>query len=290
MNYLLAVSGGVDSVVLLDMFSRSNHHIIVAHVDHGIRGDESAADARFVKLLAQQYGVPFVSAELHLTEKASEETARLARYNFLFTEAAKHHATVVTAHHQDDTVETIAVNITRGTGWRGLAVLNRQGIVRPLLGFTKQHLYDYALAHHLEWVEDATNRQTVYLRNQLRHLIGGQVIDTAELMRLRARQIQLGRDIDSELARLVSKYQGSRYFVRMISEAVAVEIVGTEIARVSARPTRPRLVRAIHAIKTAPAGSVHQVGDGVILEFTARNYTVRVVQLNKEFSLQFSLQ
>lgn len=277
MNYLLAVSGGVDSVVLLDMFSKTKHHLIVAHVDHGIRGDESAADARFVKALAGRYKVPFVTIELHLARTASEEVARESRYEFLLAQAKEHNATLVTAHHQDDAVETIALNVSRGTGWRGLATLGREGIVRPLISLTKQQIYDYAVKHRLEWVEDATNRQDVYLRNRLRWIIGEHDVDATQLMRLRASQLQLRRDIDTETARLVEHCQGSRYFLSMAPMDVAIELLGAEIANMTVRPTRPRLERALHAIKTASPGSVYQVGDDVNLEFTARNYRVAVV-------------
>ena len=277
MNYLLAVSGGVDSVVLLDLFSKTNNHIVVAHVDHGIRGEESAADARFVKELAKKYKAPFVSIELNLAANASEELARAERYKFLLKESERFKALLVTAHHEDDAVETIALNIERGTGWRGLMVLNRLGIMRPLLAMTKQQIYDYAIKHHLEWVEDATNRELIYTRNRMRHRIGGSSLDSKRLMELRARQLQIGHDIDADAARLVARHKGDRHFLNMTPENVAIELLGTEIANIATRPTRPRLKRALIAIKTAAPGSVHQIGDGISLEFTARNYTVRVI-------------
>ena len=142
MTYLVAVSGGVDSVCLLDMLSRSEHRLIVAHVEHGIRGEASRADARFVAALAQKYNLPFVSVSLDLGPNASEELARQKRYDFLLAQAQKFGAVLVTAHHAEDVAETIAINIERGTGWRGLAVLARTGIRRPLISFTKTQLYD----------------------------------------------------------------------------------------------------------------------------------------------------
>jgi tRNA(Ile)-lysidine synthase len=276
-NYLLAVSGGVDSVVLLDLFSKTKNHLVVAHVDHGIRGEESAADARFVGELAKKYSIPFVSIELNLAPNASEELARAERYKFLLKEAERFKALLVTAHHEDDAVETIALNIKRGTGWRGLMVLNRLGIMRPLLGMTKQQIYDYAIKHQLEWVEDATNREHIYARNRMRHSLGQGNINSKRLMELRARQIQLGHDIDADATRLVARYKGNRHFLNMAPENVAIELLGAEIADVATRPTRPRLKRALIAIKTAAPGSMYQIGDGISLEFTARNYTVRVV-------------
>ena len=277
-KYIVAVSGGVDSVVLLDMLTKTKHTLIVAHVDHGIRGEESASDARFVAALAQQYRLPFVSTELHLGAKASEEQARNGRYAFLATQAKKFGATIATAHHADDAIETVALNITRGTGWRGLAVLERSDIARPLLGLSKAQLYSYALKHELEWVEDATNQHNEYLRNRLRHKIAAAAIDTKGVLRLRAQQLQLRREID-RLAEMVADQQGgSRYFVTMLDDIVAVEVIGMILwQQVGRRPARPQLRRALVAIKTAAPGSVAQIGDGIELKFTARNYTVSVV-------------
>jgi len=274
-NYLLAVSGGVDSVVLLDMLAKSNHRLVVAHVDHGIRGEDSAADARFVQALAKKYRLPYVSVELHLDAKASEEQARAKRYKFLFTEAAKFKAKVVTAHHGDDLVETVALNLTRGTGWRGLAVLEREGIMRPLLALTKAQLYEYALKHGLEWVEDATNRTDAYLRNRLRAKLFQAGVDSQKVAELRANQLQLRRDIDREVAKVVARTGGSRYFINMLDAATAVEVLGAELQeRYGRRPVRSQLVAALHAIKTSKPGRTYQVGEGISLKFTARNYTL----------------
>ena len=277
-KYVVAVSGGVDSVVLLDMLAQSNHTIVVAHVDHGIRGEDSAADARFVAALAKRYNVPFVSTALHLGNSASEERARNGRYDFLFTQAEKLGAQVVTAHHAGDVVETIALNFTRGTGWRGLAVLARNEIKRPLLAFTKQQLYDYALCHKLEWVEDATNHETRYLRNKLRKRIGAAHVDTRALLSLRARQLQLCHDIDGEIAKLTQRQAGSRHFLTMLDEALAIEVLRHSIWQETGKYLqRPQLRRACHAVRVAAAGTTHRVGENVSLVFTARNYHVTVV-------------
>ncbi|TWP25466.1 tRNA lysidine(34) synthetase TilS [TM7 phylum sp. oral taxon 346] len=193
MTYLVAVSGGVDSVCLLDMLSRSEHRLIVAHVEHGIRGEASRADARFVAALAQKYNLPFVSTALNLGPNASEELARQKRYDFLLTQAQKFGAVLVTAHHAEDVAETIAINIERGTGWRGLAVLARTGVKRPLISFTKTQLYDYALQHRLEWVEDATNASGLYQRNRVRKALKSVISQrtVVRLLQLRARQLAL---------------------------------------------------------------------------------------------------
>src|SRR6478609_8911137 len=106
MKYVLAVSGGVDSVVLLDMLAKSEEdELIVAHFEHGIRGQSSQDDARFVEALAAKYDVSCEVGYGALGADASEETARTKRYEFLKKIATKHEARLVTAHHQDDVIE-----------------------------------------------------------------------------------------------------------------------------------------------------------------------------------------
>ena len=279
MNYLVAVSGGVDSVALLDMMAKADHRLIVAHVDHGIRPD-SAADARFVEALAGRYKLPFVSTRFELGAGASEEQAREARYQFLFEEAKKFNAEIVTAHHRDDLVETIAINLARGTGWRGVAVLARSGIHRPLLPLTKAKLYDYALKHRLEWVEDSTNGSLDYQRNRLRGVLKTMLDQRSaeELAILRARQLQLAHDIEREAARFVENHAGSRHFLTVLEHEVALELLGSMMkAACNIKPIRPQLERALLAIKTAKPGSFHDVGDGIKMRFTSRNYELFIV-------------
>lgn len=169
-RYILAVSGGVDSVVLLDLLSKEkNVLLIVAHFDHGIR-QNSKRDRDFVKQLAAQYGLVFEAAEGKLGAKASEETARKARYSFLYSVKAKHRAdAIITAHHQDDVLETLIINLMRGTGRKGLSSLqSTDGILRPMLDFQKKEIIRYAKANKLSWHEDETNKDTKYLRNWVR--------------------------------------------------------------------------------------------------------------------------
>lgn len=279
MNYLVAVSGGVDSVVLLDMLSKTDHRLVVAHVDHGIRGDDSAADARFVEQLARQYEAPFVSTTLRLGAGASEDAARQARYQFLREQAAKFNAVIATAHHREDVIETIAINLLRGTGWRGLAVMETPGIARPLLALTKRQIYEYALKHRLEWVEDATNADDAYLRNRLRKRLGSAPSRLqSDCLRLRAKQLQLRREITRETARLIKTRPPSRHFFTQIDTAAGIELLGSYIqAKSGVRPIRPQLERALIALKTARPATVHDVGDAVQLHFTSRTFSVKRV-------------
>ncbi|MBX4197026.1 tRNA lysidine(34) synthetase TilS [Candidatus Saccharibacteria bacterium] len=168
-TYVVAVSGGVDSVVLLDLLSRRpGLKLIVAHFNHGIRSD-SAEDEKLVKRTARNYGLKFEATNGQLGV-VSEEIARKARYVFLEAIKAKYQAqAIITAHHQDDLIETTMINLLRGTGRQGLSsIINNQKIIRPLLNVSKQSILEYAHQHNLEWQEDSTNQNPDYLRNYLR--------------------------------------------------------------------------------------------------------------------------
>jgi tRNA(Ile)-lysidine synthase len=172
-TYVVAVSGGVDSAALLDMLSKQpGIKVVVAHFDHGIRED-SEADRVFVQELAHKYRLPFVYDAGRLGTGASEAKAREARYKFLNSVLVSSGAdAIITAHHQDDLLETAIINMLRGSGRKGLTALaNRPGLLRPLLSVRKSELEDYAEKNGLEWREDSTNDDTAYLRNYVRHKI-----------------------------------------------------------------------------------------------------------------------
>lgn len=277
-KYVVAVSGGVDSVVLLDMFATgrlASDELIVAHFDHGIR-EESADDATFVRQLAADYGLSFETRREELGPNASEELARERRYAFLREMAAKHEAKIVTAHHADDVVETIAINLTRGTGWRGLAVLDSPDIERPLLAQTKAQLIEYATQHQLEWREDATNNDTKYLRNELRQKLSDLDPQAKRGLALyRGRQVVLRREIETEAARLVGKSPYSRYLLINAPTAAAEELLRNILVReVDYYATRPQLGRALLAIKTLHAGRDYELAAGVTLRFTSTSFVV----------------
>ncbi len=261
MNYLVAVSGGIDSVVLLDMLVKEGaYELVVAHFDHGIRED-SASDAAFVGELAKKNGLPFETKREVLGSDASEELARNRRYEFLRDMAKKHNAVIVTAHHMNDIAETIAINVARGTGWRGVAVL-ASDVYRPLLHMTKQEIKAYAEAHQLEWREDSTNASDAYMRNRLRRKLTNEDA-VLQLAALRARQVELRDAIDQEVTRLtaVNTNEWSRYFFTHIPERVAIELLrGLAVAATGSGLTRPQLERALLAIKTARAGTVFPFG------------------------------
>lgn len=266
MNYLVAVSGGVDSVVLLDMLARKkSYDITVAHFEHGIRGEESVGDQRFVEDLAGHYGLEFVTMNAQLGAKCSEATARAARYEFLLEQAAKIGAQVATAHHADDVIETIAINLTRGTGWRGLAVMDGE-IYRPLLHTLKREILDYAATHQLKWREDSTNLTDDYLRNRLRKKLASLDDDVKfQLLALRDTQVTTKRSLDGLLATNVcDSDQLEREVFTNIDDTVADELIRSWCLKVAnVAPPRPARARILEAIRSYTPGKVHQSTDHI---------------------------
>lgn len=278
-TYIVAVSGGVDSVVLLDMMSKTQHRVIVGHFDHGIRED-SRDDARFVEALAAKYNYEYVTQRAELGAGASEDHARRARYAFLIAEAKRRQGCVMTAHHRDDLVETIAINLVRGTGWRGLAVLDRREIVRPLLRYPKSAIYDYALRHRLEWVEDSTNHSKQYLRNRLRDRVHHVPEDVAiRVAELRHQQCEMRSRIEQEVATCAKQYGRSRYMLTQIDATCAKEIVRYEIEQQTGiLLTWPQIERALLAVKTARTHTKFEAGGGVELDFDARFFGISLAR------------
>lgn len=248
--------------------------VVVAHFDHGIR-DDSYEDVRLVREVASKHGLAFETRREALGEGASEALARERRYAFLRELAAKYDADIYTAHHDDDAVETVAINLVRGTGWRGLATLDSD-VVRPMLGWSKQEIIDYAQANGLSWREDSTNQLETYLRNRVRNRLKGlQPAHKTKLLRLRERQIALKEQITREVTRLVGDGPAyNRHFFIAIDERVALECLRHMS---DARLTRPQLHRLLIAIKTAKPGSTLEPGPGVKVSFTSRNFTIELV-------------
>jgi tRNA(Ile)-lysidine synthase len=169
-KYVVAVSGGVDSVALLDLLlERGEYELIVGHVDHGWRRD-SAADKSLVQKLAAEHSLEFASIRLQPTKK-SEANARQQRYAFLEQIRQEYAAAaIITAHHWDDRLETSIHNVLRGTNRRGLApMLAADNLLRPLLGLRKTEIVQFAKDRGLNWREDSTNQDLQFRRNWIRH-------------------------------------------------------------------------------------------------------------------------
>ncbi|NSW51437.1 MAG: tRNA lysidine(34) synthetase TilS [Anaerolineae bacterium] len=183
--YLVCVSGGMDSVVLLDLVVGCEIPCIVAHFNHQLRPSANKEEA-FVRSLAQTYQLPALVAGCDVktvaVEKKTglEETARQLRYDFFFQQARNNGCMgILTAHHADDQVETVMMHLLRGAGIDGLGGMAYHGILpgwdskipvlRPLLGVWRDEINEYALTQGLGYIEDESNTDTRFFRNRLRH-------------------------------------------------------------------------------------------------------------------------
>lgn len=157
-------------MVLLERFFRDEpENIVVAHFNHGTR-ISADLDEQFVFSRCKELKVPFETMKIMLGEGVSEELARQKRYDFLYHEANKYGGEVYTAHHLDDLIESIAINLIRGTGWRGLTPFSDNRIHRPFIemGFYKTDILRFAAKNEVIFREDPTNSTDDYLRNRVR--------------------------------------------------------------------------------------------------------------------------
>ncbi|MCX6215104.1 tRNA lysidine(34) synthetase TilS [Spirosoma sp.] len=175
---LLAVSGGIDSMVMAELFYRSGQPFAIAHVNFSMRGAASEADAVFVENKANGYGVPFhlirfdtkaVAHERGISIQMAARELRYAWFSQLLSEFS--YTCLATAHHKNDVLETLLLNLTRGTGLAGLhgILANQNQVVRPLLFATRDQIATYAAANSLEYREDNSNADVKYARNRIRH-------------------------------------------------------------------------------------------------------------------------
>lgn len=182
---LLAVSGGIDSMVMADLFLTSQLPFAIAHCNFQLRGAEADADEALVKTWCDQHHVPFYTTHFDtqyfsaLWKKGIQETARKLRYDW-FSKLCKENdfKYLATAHHGDDAVETLLINLCKGTGLHGLASIpvQNQHIIRPLLFTNRAAIKTYAELHQIAFREDASNADDKYLRNAVRH----QIVPTLE--------------------------------------------------------------------------------------------------------------
>lgn len=177
---VVAVSGGIDSVVLLDILVKLGYQCIVAHCNFHLRGEESDGDEKFVAEIAKSYRIPFRTVSFDTKEEAAirkisiEMAARELRYTWfeelLETEQC---AAIAVAHHANDATETFFLNLIRGTGIRGLLGIKacNHHIIRPLLCCQRATIEAYAIEHSLQYRTDSSNNETVYVRNKIRHAL-----------------------------------------------------------------------------------------------------------------------
>jgi tRNA(Ile)-lysidine synthase len=223
-RWLVGVSGGRDSVVLLHILSALGYqHLLVCHLDHSLRGPASTEDARWVTACAAEWGFETWTecadvARHAAIEKLSIETAaRHLRFAFFARMAQQHQCPhLLLAHHADDQAETVFMNVCRGAGLAGLAGMSpvtHHGpliVVRPLLNLSRHILADYATAHQLTWREDSSNADPTYLRNRVRHQVLPFLTE------------QLGRTPQPALLRLAQIAAEEDHFLTQLTETALV--------------------------------------------------------------------
>jgi len=271
-KYVLAVSGGVDSMTLLDILSKeSTLELVLAHFNHGLR-TSSSIDEHFVRETVSKRGLPLEIGYGHLGEDASEGGARKARYRFLREIKQKHEAIgIITAHHQDDLIETAMINIIRGTGPKGLiAISSNKDIKRPLLGYSKKQVLNYAFTHKLQWVEDPSNKDNKYLRNYVRNVTLARLKPADRQIILdQIKKIEiLYRESESVIANLshdllVDELTLNRQAFIALPREIATSFLVFWLNKLEAGSLDKKTVlRLANSLKTAQAGSLHEVKNG----------------------------
>ncbi len=174
---LLAVSGGKDSVLMAHLFKQAGYNFSIAHCNFNLRGEESLRDQNFVSALADELNVPFYFINFDTKTYANDHkislqmAARELRYQF-FEDIRQQHGyqKIAIAHHQNDAIETVLINLVRGTGIAGLHGIlpNKGSIIRPLLCFTSDEIAKIVKQNNFTYVEDSSNASTKYMRNRIR--------------------------------------------------------------------------------------------------------------------------
>lgn len=179
-KFFIAVSGGVDSMVLVDLCLKSQLNFSVLHCNFNLRGTESETETQFLRDFCKQhqiyYHIKYFDTEVYANENklSIQMAARDLRYNWFKEKLEQNDLKfVLTAHHSDDNLETFLINLSRGTGLEGLTGIPAQNksIIRPLLPFSRDEILAYAIENNIKWKDDSSNASTKYLRNKIRHEI-----------------------------------------------------------------------------------------------------------------------
>ena len=248
---LLAVSGGLDSMVLVHLFQQLNYEIVVLHCNFQLRGLESFEDQQFIQEYSNTNAIPFVFTQFDTEAFAADfkvsiqVAARELRYSWFYEQLAIQKGDfILTAHHADDNLETFLINLSRGTGLEGLIGIPAQNekVIRPLLSFSRQQMEEYASVNKLKWREDSSNASDKYLRNKIRHHLvpllkelnpnfissfektqsflseAQELVDDAAIMVYQQVAREEGEDIYFDLGRLLQLPNYSSYLYQWLKE------------------------------------------------------------------------
>lgn len=266
-KYVVAVSGGVDSMVLLHLLAaKADIELVVAHFDHGIRPD-SHEDEQLVSRTAQQLGLRYISEEGHLQLGVSEDIARDARYAFLHRELRQEKAqAIIMAHHQDDVLETMVINMVRGTNRKGLSSLvSGDVIIRPLLNVPKAEILAYAKTHKITWHEDSTNADMRYLRNYIRKTVMPRLAEDQrrELLTINETMQAKNQAIDTLIAEILRSIISDKGLNRsafiMLPHAIAREVMAAWLRSEYVRDVSSQQIERL--VVAAKIGRLHATYD-----------------------------
>ncbi len=300
---IIAVSGGLDSMVLLHLAQAANLKIAVANCNFNLRGEESNGDSEFVKEYSQQHNIQLFSTSFDTLKFADEHklstqmAARDLRYLW-FEEIRRENRFdyILTAHHLDDNLETFLINLSRGTGIDGLtgipAISNN--VVRPLLPFGRSQILEYEQENNISWREDSSNADDHYLRNAIRQRI------TPELKNLRGNFMQSFQNTQQYLKQTQSMAKDASVLVYKQVVEVEEETIKIKLSEL----TRLENYRAylydwlspfgftswedIYKLTTAQSGKIVQSTKYTLLK--DREHLILFKQLNEQSSQRFYIQ
>lgn len=310
-----AISGGVDSTVLLDLLRRYGeelqNRISIAHVNHGLRGAESDADQRFVEDLGRTHGIPVFTVLLNdLKERSAgegrslQEVARILRYDF-FEKVRRDTDSelIATGHNADDNAETVFFNFLRGTGLEGLAgiAVRRGNIIRPLLFVQRSQILEYAASRGLVFREDSSNRKSDYSRNiirneifpliesKLRAQITPALTRTAELGRILNAHLKL--EVDGFLSAAMDSPGDNEYtlnlrILQVVSPAIRLSALKRIAETLTKSGTSYERIKAISELPAMQSGSIIQIDKDYIAVREPEVIRFRKAFGDEEFCMQ----
>ncbi len=261
-SFLVALSGGADSSLLLHLLKDEGYPVAAAHLNHGIRGEEADRDEAFCRALCHTLNVPFFCRKTDVPSYAkanaigTEEAARELRYAFLLDTVREHgYSYLVTAHNADDNLETVLFHLARGAGLRGLCGIpyRRDGILRPLLGCAKEDILAACEERSIPFVTDSTNGDVGYTRNYLRHevipllrRINPSVSESA------FETVRLLREDEAYLSEIASGYSllDGRAVLGALPDAILSRVLLNDLSDAGIHAERGHLRDAMRAIRS----------------------------------------